>query len=137
MRVYSGSASDAPELARRLPASLLVIGLCAQWCGTCRDFLPMFERLAASRPEAVFVWLDIEDDSALAGDVDVENFPTLAVFRDSVPVHFGISLPQQGVVARLLGALESGAPRGVEVPKEVAQLPQLIAAHARQEQAAS
>lgn len=129
-RVYSASNADAAELAQRLPAKTLVIGLCAQWCGTCRDFRPLFEQLAAARPQALFVWLDIEDDSGLAGDIDIDDFPTIAVFRGTVPVHFGVSLPHEGIVGRLLAALENGTARAVEVPTAVALLPQLITQHA-------
>jgi len=91
-----------------------------------------FERLALARPDALFVWLDIEDDSSLAGDVEVDDFPTLAVFRGAVPVHYGVSLPQEQVVARLLAALDRGTPRAVDVPRPVAELPQLLARHAQQ-----
>ncbi len=84
----------------------LVVGLCAAWCGTCREFADTFAALAKRHPERTFVWLDIEDDSAIAGDIDVENFPSLAVFRHKSLVFFGVSEPQEGVVARLLDALK-------------------------------
>ena len=70
-----------------------------------------------------FVWLDIEDDAAIAGDIDVENFPTLAVYRGNVPVHFGVALPHETTVGRLLDAL--AVSKGVQrnVPLAVAHLP--------------
>jgi len=37
----------------------LVGCLCAQWCGVCKDYRQGFEDLAASPPQARFVWLDI------------------------------------------------------------------------------
>lgn len=63
------------------------------------------DALAAARPQMHFVWIDIEDDSELCGDLDVEDFPTLAVFRGNSPLHFGPSLPMQNVVGRLLDEL--------------------------------
>mgnify|MGYP003476479713 CR=1 FL=1 len=85
------------QLAAQAPAHdapLQVIALCAEWCGTCREFRPMLQRLADARPDTVFAWADVEDDAELVGDLDVENFPTLAVFRAGVVLHFGVSLPQ-------------------------------------------
>ena len=111
------------------PAAATVIVLCAAWCDTCRTFRSSFERLAATRRDVQFVWLDIEDDNALVGDIDVENFTSVALFRGDVPVFFGATLPQEGVVASLLGALTQGEPVAVAVPDAVAALPRVLDAH--------
>jgi thioredoxin reductase (NADPH) len=128
MAYLTARPGDLPALRARLRAGpdFLVIGLCAAWCGTCVDFEEAFARLAAERPHALFIWLDIEDDSALVGDVEVENFPTLAVFRGGQPLFFGVSLPQEPVVRRVLEALATDAPR-IEVREEVRSLPARIA----------
>jgi len=110
--------------------SLLVVALCAAWCGACREFRGVFERIAAAQADVDFVWLDVEDDSTLAGDIDVENFPTLAIFRDGIPVHFGVSLPHEGVVARLVKALGQSA-RPIPVDAAVTALPGLLKGHPR------
>ncbi len=131
-RVLSTAPQSADLLRERLTQPNLVVSLCAAWCGTCTEFDAVFERLATRWPETTFVKIDIEDDSAIAGDVDVENFPTLAVFRGQKPVHFGISLPQEGVAVRLLSALLEGEARPVTVPEAVSALPELLLQHARQ-----
>lgn len=104
----------------------LVLFLCAGWCGTCVSFKEVANELQSMFPQALFVWLDIEDDSAVVGDVDIANFPTLAIFRQAVPVHYGVSLPHQGVVKRLLSALLNNPIRRVDPPQEVAELPEKI-----------
>ena len=104
--VYTTSPDVRSTLAGSLATrALLVIGLCADWCGTCGEFRADFERLAAERADATFVWLDIEDDAEIVGDIDVENFPTIAVYRDGLPMHFGVSLPQRRIVARVLASI--------------------------------
>jgi thioredoxin 1 len=106
---------------------MIVVGLCAEWCPVCRGFRPAFERLAAEWPEARFVWLDVEDDAELVGDIEVEDFPTLVVFGDGPALHFGVSLPQEAVVRRMLRALaETGRPSAT-VPDAVATLPLRLA----------
>lgn len=108
--------------------ALLVACLCAAWCRTCGEFRETFERLASTTAQARFVWLDVEDDAALLGEVEVENFPTLAVFRGSTPVFYGVTLPQQGVVARTLAALAREPRAPVAVPPEIAALPEALSA---------
>ncbi|MGH8221912.1 MAG: thioredoxin family protein [Woeseiaceae bacterium] len=103
-----------------------IVALCAAWCDTCRAFRPVFDRLAGARPNARFIWLDVEDEAALVGDIDVENFPALAVFRGDVPVFFGVCLPQQAVIARLIAALMQDEPVAAPVPDAVAALPRLL-----------
>ena len=104
-----------------LPSGVTVVALCAAWCDTCNEFRFAYERLAAARPGVAFLWLDIEDDSAICGDIDVENFPTLAIYRGDVVLHYGVSLPHEGMVARLVdeisarGSAAAAAPEAVQV----------------------
>jgi thioredoxin 1 len=125
MTVLTAAQEDRADIARAFadPACLVVVSFCAAWCDTCSEFRASYERLAQARPNVAFVWLDIEDDAAIAGDVDVENFPTLAVYRGSDVLHFGVSLPHESTVGRLIDALDahSDAPR--EAPEPVRELP--------------
>ena len=81
--------------------------LCAEWCGTCREYREAFENLTASLPEVRFRWLDIEDEAERMGDLDVENFPTLLVARDDVVLFFGTMLPHIGHLERLIETLRA------------------------------
>jgi thioredoxin reductase (NADPH) len=108
--------------------ALLVACLCATWCKTCTEFRATFDRLQAADPAAKFVWLDVEDDSALVGDIEIENFPTLAVFRGGKPLFYGVTMPQEGVVARTLASLQRADRDAVEVPEEISGLPETLRA---------
>jgi thioredoxin len=105
------------------PSRLVVVSFCAAWCDTCNEFRAAYERLAAARPSITFVWLDIEDDAAVCGDVDVENFPTLAIYRGREPLHFGVSLPTEAVVGRIIDTLAASAAPVAVVPDAIAALP--------------
>jgi len=71
----------------------------------------------------LFVWLDIEDDAVVCGDVDVENFPTLAVYRGDALLHYGVSLPQEGTVARLVDEVGARGGATSDAPEAVLALP--------------
>ena len=101
---------------------MLVVALCAAWCGTCRAFRPVFERLAAAQSDSLFLWLDVDDDSAIVGEIEVDGFPWLAVFRSGLPVFFGVAEPHERHLTRLLAEMAEGAPRGLAAPEAVALL---------------
>lgn len=82
--------------------------LCADWCGTCRDYRVIFDALAQSHPHVRFEWVDIEDEAELAGDLDVETFPTLLIADGANARFLGPLLPQVAVLARLLSNLQAG-----------------------------
>ena len=107
---------------------LLVACLCASWCTTCGEFRDTFDRLSKSHAAAKFVWLDVEGDSALMGDIDIESFPTLAVFRGERPLFYGVTMPHEGVVARTLAAVARPDAAEVAVPEEIAGLPAALGA---------
>ena len=128
MRVLTTAPDQVRELVALWTESspLVVVALCAAWCDTCNEFRASFERLAAARPHIVFVWLDIEDDSDVCGDIEVENFPTLAIYRGDALLHFGISLPLQNTITRLVDEMSNRTPIGTDAPSAVANLPRTL-----------
>jgi thioredoxin-like negative regulator of GroEL len=91
-------------------APLLVAGLCAQWCGTCRDWRPVFDAQASAfAGRADFTWVDVEDHDEVMGAIDVENFPTLMIARGDDVLFFGTITPHAQTLARLVQtALQGG-----------------------------
>jgi thioredoxin reductase (NADPH) len=132
MPVLTTEASDAAEAAQalRMRDARLVVCFCAAWCDTCGEFRQTFERLAKADPDARYLWVDIEDDAAMIGDIDVENFPTLAVYRGGAPLFYGVTLPQEGVVARTLASVSSAARASSEIPPAVERFSQALLARA-------
>jgi thioredoxin-like negative regulator of GroEL len=90
-------------------APLLVAGLCAAWCGTCRDWRPVFDAQAgAFAGRAEFAWVDVEDHDEVMGHVDVENFPTLMIARGDDVLFFGTITPHAQTLARLVQSALQG-----------------------------
>ena len=110
--------TDAGPIAERLamPGTPLVACLCAEWCGTCRQYRADFARLADEHPDMCFVWIDVEDHSDLFDDLDVENFPTVLIHDSIVPRFFGTVLPQASIIERMLIDL-STLPQMTGAPK--------------------
>ena len=94
--------SASAETEHTAAEAFAVHCLCAEWCGTCRDYRPGFHALAGQFPGVRFVWLDIEERADDLGDLDVENFPTLLITRGDVVLFFGTMLPHLGHLQRTL-----------------------------------
>jgi len=104
-------------------APLLVAGLCAQWCGSCRDWRPLFDRQAqAFAGRTHFAWVDVEDHDEVMGHIDVENFPTLMIARGDDVLFYGTITPHEQTLARLVQSALEGDMKPVR-DAQVAGLP--------------
>ncbi|MBS1171029.1 MAG: thiol reductase thioredoxin [Burkholderiaceae bacterium] len=87
----------------------IVACLCAEWCGTCRGYRKGFDEMAERHPDKHFIWVDVEDQADLLGDLDVENFPTMLIQHGDVVTYFAPVLPDHRQVERMLAAqIEQG-----------------------------
>lgn len=96
------------EIAAQLAGPRWIVAcLCAQWCGTCATYRATFEELAARHPDKLFVWVDIEDQADVVGELDIENFPTLLIQQDDHVAFFGTVLPDGGLAHRMVQAQQA------------------------------
>ena len=108
------NASPAPAS----PATPLVVCLCAEWCGVCREYRPRFEQLQDRFPDMQFLWIDVEDEADLLHPLDVENFPTLLLAAGDQPRFFGTLTPQIETLERLIRShLEDANATGLANPE--------------------
>lgn len=82
--------------------SWIVACLCAEWCGTCRDYRPVFDEAAARAPGARFAWIDVEDEPHVLGDLEIETFPTLLIANGEQVAFFGTVTPHAATLASLV-----------------------------------
>lgn len=92
------------------PESVLVVCLCAEWCGVCRDYRSRFDQVKARFPGVEFLWVDVEDEADLLHPLDIDNFPTLLVGVGDEPRFMGPLTPHVDTLDRLIRAqLQVGA----------------------------
>jgi thioredoxin 1 len=63
---------------------LILVDFWAQWCGPCRMFGPVFEKLSERHPDATFGKVDTEAQPEVAASFQISSIPTLMIIRDRV-----------------------------------------------------
>ena len=64
----------------------VIVDYWAPWCGPCRGFAPVFERVAEANPDVVFAKVNTDDEQEIASHFQIRSIPTLMVFREQIIV---------------------------------------------------
>ena len=63
---------------------IVLIDWWAPWCGPCRAFAPVYERVAEANSDVIFAKVNTDEEQELAGAFNIRSIPTLMIFRDKV-----------------------------------------------------
>ncbi|MCB4208341.1 thioredoxin [Arthrobacter sp. UM1] len=65
---------------------IVLVDFWAGWCGPCRQFAPVYEKVSENHPDVVFGKVDTEAEQRLAAMAGITSIPTLMAFRDKILV---------------------------------------------------
>lgn len=66
--------------------AIVLVDFWAGWCGPCRQFAPVYEKVSENHPDVVFGKVDTEAEQRLAAMAGITSIPTLMAFRDKILV---------------------------------------------------
>ena len=64
----------------------VIVDYWAPWCGPCRGFAPVFEKVSESHPDVIFAKVNTDEEQEIAAHFQIRSIPTLMVFRDQIIV---------------------------------------------------
>ena len=64
----------------------VIVDYWAPWCGPCRGFAPVFEKVSESHPAVIFAKVNTDEEQEIAAHFQIRSIPTLMVFRDQIIV---------------------------------------------------
>lgn len=66
--------------------NIVLVDFWATWCGPCRMFAPVYEKVSEKYPDIVFGKVDTEDARDLASEFQIMSIPTLMIFKENILV---------------------------------------------------
>ena len=89
----------------------VIVDYWAPWCGPCRGFAPVYEKVAEMHPDVVFAKVNTDEEQEIAAHFQIRSIPTLMVFREQI-----IVFSQPGALPQ--GAFEEVVAKAKELDME-------------------
>jgi len=86
---------------------IVLVDFWAAWCGPCRRFGPVYERVANENPDLVFAKVDTEAERELAASANITSIPTLMIFREQILVFAQPGALPEPVLTDLVGTVRA------------------------------
>jgi thioredoxin 1 len=86
---------------------IVLVDFWASWCGPCRSFAPVYEKVSEAHPGVVFAKVDTEAEPELAGAFRIQSIPTLMAVRDKVVLYNQPGALPEAALEDIVGQVEA------------------------------
>jgi thioredoxin 1 len=86
---------------------IVLVDFWASWCGPCRSFAPVYEKVSEAHPGVVFAKVDTEAEPELASAFRIQSIPTLMAVRDKVVLYNQPGALPEAALEDIVGQVEA------------------------------
>lgn len=86
---------------------IVIVDFWAPWCGPCRSFAPIYDKVSENHPDIVFAKVNTEEEQELAAHFQIRSIPTLMIFREQVILFAQPGMLSEGQLEQVIAQTRS------------------------------
>ena len=96
------------KLIEQYPDKIMVIDFTAIWCGPCRIYAPIFEKIQSEfHKDFIFAKVDVDENQALAMQYQITGVPTTLFVKNGNVLNKGVGAMNYDMLKQYLESLRA------------------------------
>jgi len=85
---------------------IVLVDFWASWCGPCKSFAPVYEKVSEENPEITFAKVNTEEEQQLSAELGIRSIPTIMAFRDGIQIFSQAGAMGESSLTELVGKIK-------------------------------